>query len=68
MVLSVPLGASRGTLDGELRGFCCAGLANNALILSPSIAFNGDTVNKSATKSAKNAGQLTTESKFHSAN
>ena len=51
--LVVRVWASRGTLEGELRGLCGAGLANNALILSPSIAFNGDTVNKSATKILK---------------
>ena len=56
MVLGVRVWASRGTLEGELRG-----LSNNALIRSPAMAFNGDTVNKSATKSLKNAGQLTTE-------
>lgn len=66
VVLGVRVGASRGTLDGGLRGGCCGGLANSALILSPCIAFNGDTVNKSATNTSRIAIQLTTETKLHS--
>ena len=66
VVLGAGVGACRGTLDGGSRGGCCGGLANSALILSPCIAFNGDTVEKSATNASEIAGLLTTEPKLHS--
>ena len=66
VVLGARFEASRGALDGGLRGGCCGGLLNSALILSPCIAFNGDTVNKSATNASKFTGQLTTKAKLHS--